>query len=74
MKRLYNISSGLAFGMMWVLAVLFLRDGQEEKEMDEWIVLATGFFGLFMAISMSVVFEKLQKVKVKNNRNYLRHK
>ncbi len=74
MKRLYYISAGLAFSLLWILLVLNLVDGQKEVEMDEWMILATGFIGLFMAVSMSVAFEKLQKVRVRNNRNYLKRK
>ncbi len=74
MKRLYYISAGLAFSLLWILLVLNLVDGQKEVEMDEWMILATGFIGLFMAVSMSVAFEKLQKVRVRNNRNYSKRK
>ena len=74
MRRLYNISAGLTLGILWVLMVLYLRDGKEENDMNEWTLLATGFLGLFMAVSMTVVFEKLKKVKVRSNRQYLKRK
>ncbi len=74
MKRLYNISASLTLGILWVLMVLYLRDGTEDSEMDEWTLLATGFIGLFMAVSMTVVFEKLKKVKVRSNRNYIKRR
>ncbi len=74
MRRLYNISASLTLGILWVLMVLYLRDGREENDMNEWTLLATGFIGLFMAVSMSVVFEKLKKVKVRSNRQYIKRK
>ncbi len=74
MKRLYNISASLTLGILWVLMVLYLREGTEDSEMDERTLLATGFIGLFMAVSMTVVFEKLKKVKVRSNRNYIKRR